>query len=1227
MHMITKVSGTLSVVRGFAVLALLLSSLAFPRSAGAAGPSVEITSGPDDPSLDGNPSFSFSSPDVSAVFHCSIDGGTAYDCSSPEVIGAPEIIGSLAYGEHTFTVWAEDTLGVWGTEDIYTWSIGEYCYVDINVGGGADNGSDWGNAYDDLQQALQDTDCKEIWVAAGTYLPDGASIGDWALSFTMVDGVEVYGGFAGGEGALEDRDFVANPTTLSGEITGNNSYHVVTGSGVSSSSVLDGFTITDGFATGAGNDSYGAGMYIYDGAPTLAHLTFLDSYAAVQGGGMYIQSAFPAPVITDSTFDLNEAGVFGGAIYASSSSPTITRTTFTGNHAGNDGGAIVSVTNAPTLTNVTFFENSASDDGGAIFNTASDMTLTNVTFSGNTAGDRGGAMYSDSFSDPLVHNSIFWPVADGIYVAVADTTTTIVDSIVDGACPDRALCTNVQDSDPVLGPLQDNGGSTKTMALQTGSTAVDTGGANAACASVDQRGVTRPQGAHCDMGAYERTTCYVDHSAVGANDGTSWADSYADLQDALGDEFCGYTWVAEGVYKPDVADPLNRALSFNIPPGFAVYGGFDGSESLLGQRDWEGNLTVLSGDIDGDDNTDPDGVTQSYTGIQNNNSYHVVLIDGTVTDATSTTRLDGFTITAGKANGAGLGQNAGGLLCNGAGFGSVCNPTLENLDFLGNFGYFGGALENHGATGGESSPTITNVTFGANRANDNGGGIFNYGNGATGLSAPVLTNVTFAGNTAGQRGGAIINGASGGTVTPTIANATFVGNDATNGGAIANWSLTSGIVDMQITNASLSLNTANKGGGISNDVEATGSVSAALTNVILWDDSVSGIGSAGPEIYNENGAAATVRYSVVEGSLPGGIWDASLGTDGGNNVDANPLLQTLADNGGLTQTMALQPASSAVNAGDDAACSGTPVNGLDQRGISRPRGPQCDIGSFERIPVTATDFDADSETDPAKFTPITGIASWLKSTTSLWDEVYLGNDVSSYVPRSDFDGDYAADPAKFVQPAGALWYLKSSDGQWDSLYVGTDYSASAAGSDFDGDIKTDPAKYLVGPGAVWYYKSSTGLWQGVYIGSDAAPYLSGSDYDGDGMTDMAKYVPAVGAIWYLRSSDSTWVGVFIGSDGVPVSGSDFDGDGRTDAAKYVASANALWYFESSTSTWQSEYLGPGPFNYVTASDFDGDGRTDPAKYVPGVNSLWYLKSTTGLWEGVYMGGDTYEVVN
>ncbi len=157
---------------------------------------------------------------------------------------------------------------------------------------------------------------------------------------------------------------------------------------------------------------------------------------------------------------------------------------------------------------------------------------------------------------------------------------------------------------------------------------------------------------------------YVDASASGINDGSSWIDAYNELQDALavaisGDEI----WVAQGTYKPTTGS--DRTATFQLISGVAIYGFFGGE-------------TILSGDLGGND-----------VGFTNNaeNSYHVVTGSGTNVSAV----LDGFTITAGSANGISTDRtDRGGGMFNNSG-----SPTIINCTFIGNHaGDCGGGLYN-----------------------------------------------------------------------------------------------------------------------------------------------------------------------------------------------------------------------------------------------------------------------------------------------------------------------------------------------------------------------------------------------------------------------------------------------------------------------------------------------------------------------------------------------------
>ncbi|UCF43081.1 MAG: right-handed parallel beta-helix repeat-containing protein, partial [Planctomycetota bacterium] len=179
--------------------------------------------------------------------------------------------------------------------------------------------------------------------------------------------------------------------TITREVLGDNSYHVVTGSGTDANAVLDGFTIT-----GGNSNEDGGGMYNYSGSPTVANCTFSGNSANRDGGGMFNRDD-SNPTITNCTFIGNSANLNGGGISNQDSNPTITNCTFSGNSAvKNDGGGIGNERSSPTITNCTFSENSAGSWGGGIRISPphlSNATISNCSFSGNSAGESGGGMY------------------------------------------------------------------------------------------------------------------------------------------------------------------------------------------------------------------------------------------------------------------------------------------------------------------------------------------------------------------------------------------------------------------------------------------------------------------------------------------------------------------------------------------------------------------------------------------------------------------------------------------------------------------------------------------------------------------------------------------------------------------------------------------------------------------------------------------------------------------
>ena len=208
---------------------------------------------------------------------------------------------------------------------LYLQSEGQTIFVKE---GGTGSGSDWSDAYGDLQAALDQAKAgQEIWVAQGIYAP--SSSGDRSATFEIPSGVKVFGGFIGDESDRNQRNWELNHTILSGEIgdpgtTEDNSYTVVYFSKANHKTTLDGFTIENGYSDGTGNkgDMERAGGGIFnDGSngvsiPVIQNCVFSGNFGR-DGAAIYNYSSNgeSSASIINCEFAYNKADLEGGAIY------------------------------------------------------------------------------------------------------------------------------------------------------------------------------------------------------------------------------------------------------------------------------------------------------------------------------------------------------------------------------------------------------------------------------------------------------------------------------------------------------------------------------------------------------------------------------------------------------------------------------------------------------------------------------------------------------------------------------------------------------------------------------------------------------------------------------------------------------------------------------------------------------------------------------------------------
>ncbi|MFZ9792347.1 MAG: beta strand repeat-containing protein, partial [Gemmataceae bacterium] len=773
---------------------------------------------------------------------------------------------------------------------------------------------------------------------SGNNAVHGGGISNTAPSITITDS-SITGNTASGNGggiSNDGRYGNAGPMTITNTtISGNNA--TGTGGGISNRGTLTISTSTvsgnlaNSLGGGIQNDSRYGGTFSF----SILNSQITNNTSKDQGGGVSNQGNL---TITNSTISGNSATNQGGGIrndsrYGGTFLMAVADSTISGNSA-NEGGGVRNM-GPLSIWNTTIANNTAiTGNGGGVINDSRSgnsgiQTLTNVTIAGNSANNSGGAFYNVG-GTVKIYNSILGNSTKGVDFGGAQPSNASNNIITSGT---MTGFTTVNSGQLNLGPLQNNGGNTSTMALGAGSAAIGAGDATISNAApvngLDQRGFNRTT---ADAGAFSAGIAVTTTAdTVDATDNlTSLREAIILANTTPGDDNISFLF-SSGSSPYTIT--LGSALPTIVDAASSVSGGTAGKLNITGLGST--NL-IISGDngnssrdfnlfnIATGGNLSAGGMT--FSGAKFSGNGAVFSNQGTLSLSES--------VFSNNVSG-----NRGGAIHN-SGTGFISSSRFENNSSTNQ----GGAIYNDGtltislsnfstnSTGnnggaicqfsGSSVLTITNSTFSGNLSND-GGAIRSDG-------TLTLSNSTLTSNVASNNGGGLFN-----LGTAKITNSTFYGNTANSlGGGIR----TGGIVE--ISSSTFSANSAGSGGAIENfDYTPTVSTSLKIANTILAN-SVNGGDYAGTGAVGLLGSATAANNLVSQGSF---AWAT---TKTSQEINLGPL----QNNGGPTFTMAVVDGSATVSAGNSSISNAPPVNGLDQRGTKRSSTTPT-IGAYEFVPV------------------------------------------------------------------------------------------------------------------------------------------------------------------------------------------------------------------------------------------------------------------------------------
>lgn len=385
--------------------------------------------------------------------------------------------------------------------------------------------------YATIQDAVDDPACTAILVGSGTFtehvmITRMVTIVGQGMNNTVVDGnasdtvfrIEAGGivtlaelMITDGAGSYGGGIYNALGTMTLDRIALNLNVATNLGGGIFNSGVM---TINDSIINGNISNDDGGGIQNNGGHITINNSAFIGNVANFDGGGIHNNHGTVS--LNECTIRANRAGVGGGICNNTGGSLNMTHSAFRDNSADVNGGAIASGGNLSIL-NSTFSDNDAGVWGGGIFNYGAGEAH-QVTIISNTAVISGGGVFNLSGSVLMVTASI---IANNVTADCAGLVASQGYNIASDDSCNLNESGDMNNTDPLLGPLHDNGGLTQTHLPLVGSPVIDAGDP-LNCPEVDQRGVLRPQdgdgdgNAICDIGAveYEMESAFATYLPV-----------------------------------------------------------------------------------------------------------------------------------------------------------------------------------------------------------------------------------------------------------------------------------------------------------------------------------------------------------------------------------------------------------------------------------------------------------------------------------------------------------------------------------------------------------------------------------------------------------------------------------------------------------------------------------------------------------------------------------------